>query len=61
MVCIPYGEFITEIRDCIIGAVCILLPEFIYPHWYTMLPMVHLVTQITRSLPDTVPRAEVLT
>ena len=50
ILCPTSGAFVTAIRDCIIGAVRSLLPALTYPQWYTRLPVVHLVTQITRGL-----------
>ena len=48
-------------KGCLPKAVHGLLPSLTHPKCYTRLPMAHLVTQVTRGLPDTVTRAEVLT
>ena len=59
--CPPYGAFVTGRRDCIIIAVRSLMTVLTYPWWCTMLYMVQLVTYVTRGLPDTVIRDDVLT
>ena len=50
IVCPLSGVFVTAIKECINREVLSLLPALTYPQWYTRLPVVHLVTQITRGL-----------
>ena len=57
----PYGALRNGYKGCIPREVHGLLPVLAYPRWYTSLHMVRLVSQGSRGLPDTAPRADVLT
>ena len=57
----PSGSLYDVQKGCIPGAVRVLLMALTYPQWYTILHVVHLVGQGPTGLPDTVPRAEILT
>ena len=47
-------------KGCISIAVRTLLYALTYPRWFTRFPVVHLVNQVPRGLPDLYTRAEVL-
>ena len=61
IVFLPYDALCNVQNGCIPGEVCGLLTVLTYPQWYTSLHVVRLFSKGTRGLPDTVPRAEVLT
>ena len=60
IVCPPSGAFLNCRKGYIPISLCTLLPALTYPWWYTGLPVVCIVTQGPRGLPDTVPSTEVL-
>ena len=61
IVCPPSGAFHKVYNGCTPGELCSLLLALNYPHWYTSLIVVHLVTQGPRGSPDTITRSVLLT
>ena len=61
IVCPPSGALRNGQKGCIPGAVRGLLLVLTYHQWYTRLHLVYLVSQGPSYLPDTFPRAELLT
>ena len=60
ILCPPSGALRNGRKGSTIRSVCSMMPALSYTHWYTRLPMVHLVTQFTRGSPYNAPRAKVL-